>query len=623
MSDMSSPMLVRATIVASLALALAGCAQDVGLATEPIVGGTTGGDPAVVWLYNTSSGGLCTGTLIEPRVVLTAKHCVQQPGATAPSPPGQFYVGIGDQAGRGTTLRVQSVYTTPGVWTESSRGGLDGSLIGSDVAVMVLASGVTSVTPIPIRRESPSGLSGRTITATGFGQIPSGSAGRKYTAMGRVTGVSGNLIYVGALTCQGDSGGPMITEDRTVAGVVSFGSGGCGSGYGAYNAIHNYLDLIDLAIEEGGGCINDGAERCDGRDNDCDDAVDETCTPIGEPCGIDDECVGNTCRDTVAGRICTVGCDARRPSLGCSEGLHCARTGEFDCDGFCVPTRSTDERALDADCDSDDQCASRFCANPGDGRRRCLAPCAQDAGGCYAGDVCVAHPGACGGCVPAEIVSGLRHGLGEPCANDADCGSGICIEDAGSMYCSRSCDATSACPSAYHCRAVGMRGTMCVRGAVGGLGEACVDNADCRSGICASRGSQRWCTQICTETAPCPDAFDCVDVGPGSLCAPNTGLVGDDCATAADCISGICEDPGTGLICTRECGVDAPCGPGFECRLDMRGAPRCLPPRPPAPVSGGGCAVGSRESPAAWMWSVGLAVALGLRRRARRGGGAR
>ncbi len=414
-----------------------------------------------------------------------------------------------------------------------------------------------------------------------------------------IVNVAGNVIYMNPTICQGDSGGPLLTIDpEEVVGIASFGTGACGSGRNGHNVVYAFLEMVDDAIRASGVCVGDGEEVCDGEDNDCDDAVDEDCSRVGETCTDDSECVTLLCREIDGARICTQDCNPLRPFSSCPPSMFCATTA--GCDGQC---EFGEEGAgmNDETCDDATDCASLFCADPGDGRRRCLDPCMGDAGTCLAGDVCAAPPMACGGCVPAALVGEAR-GIGEPCEGPESCRSEICFTEESASYCSRDCTVDSDCGEAFHCRpATDASPGRCVRGERGGVGSGCVDNPDCGEGFfCAALGETRWCTSFCRETDECPPEFTCELVGEDtSICVPERGVVGAPCMGADECISGLCEPVGVeeALICSRECGGDAPCDPGFECRRSEDGSVAyCTRTLVPEVVESGGCATGGASA---------------------------
>jgi len=610
----------------ALAAGAPACAAEVGdqvgaTSAEIADGVYEPGYDGVVSVLNRTLGGLCTGTLIAPRVVLTAKHCVQEEGASAPASPDAFSIGIGPSALRPTaSYRVVTVRTTPGTYSEGLRG-----LTGIDIAVLTLERAVFGVEPYPIHRArlTRPEWDGAPVVVVGFGQIPAGDAGTKYRGSTETSGLGGDVIYSLAAICQGDSGGPMFNEAGEVIGVASFGNGACGTGYNGHNTISFALsiEMIDAALEEGNSCRNDGDEVCDGGDNDCNGQIDETCYPLGSVCTSSDQCQGTNCSPTAIGQICTQTCDPLRPYAGCPTAMYCAVDPAGGCQGFCVPGSGPAAEVAKpngAACGTNTECGSLVCADPGDGNRRCLDPCRGDAGMCPAGEACATIAGLCAVCVNQNQLA-IPRGLGESCTGDAACASMRCFDDLGARYCTRSCTTDANCPSSFHCR-----GDACVRGEREGTGATCAPlaNDDCREGtVCASESGRSWCTQInCADPmSACPSGFDCVPVGGASLCRPSVRLLGETCAADAECLSGLCRAG----ECTRTCSVDTPCGVGLECRRTPDGAGAfCERPAPPPAADDGGCSItrshDRRGAPLRLAFFGGLcALCLARRRRSR------
>jgi MYXO-CTERM domain-containing protein len=530
----------------------------------------------------------CSGTLIAPRLFLTAAHCVEAFNNEAKGKLIEVRFDIPrDNSG------YDKAYVAVDLTESKMHPGYKGKQnppITDDIAVVVLKKPFFGVAPMPfLRTKMDATWKGRKIFFMGYGRLSSSTqtpAPRKYSTSIPIIAVDADartnqpknntFAYEDKNTsvCQGDSGGPAfyrVNGVMTVLGVTSHGS--------AFNCVgpaysfrtDPYVSWIDAFFTKFSTC------KADADCGACGSCSSGKCSPKSiaatakhcKVCKSDADCAGGACVKVGTGFRCQQPCDgsgccpvgatcSKRsglksycvqntiacPPIVCKADTDCSK-GEFCNKGVCDIKLPDREKRLCQPCASTSDCGKDgYCDTP-DGRGgRCLQPC-DSSDLCPKGFKCTQVAAGLKFCKPENKV--CRY----PCTKDSDCSAGY---KCSSNYCKRPNGAQA--------------------------GEVCASDIPCATGLnCEEGDAGGRCVQYCgfppgSAGQPCIGGTRC---NAGLVCYPNplggSPVCLESCAGGQKCKGGG-QCLGFGInICT--CNSDAACGSGRTCNKVIQGFGAC------------------------------------------------
>ena len=514
------------------------CSSD--LVQSPIIGGTAvtdGSWPAVggIVLYPDS---MCSGTLISPRVVVTAAHCVKGENPTT------FVLGYDME--NGTEYAVQEAIYNP----DYDAGGYNDPGSG-DVAVLVLEERITGITPARLFTGDFTAFNDQSIVFVGYGKrdVYQPLYGKKYQVTLTIKDIDdyGFWNYTNQSnvknTCGGDSGGPGFVSyngEYYIGGFVSSGDEYC------------VQDGYNMRADSNAEWILSQVEKYDPGF-------------LGEP-----DCGNDICEYGEDSGNCAEDCPVVEPECGNDV----REDGETEAN--CADDCATGPDPIWTECGSQGECpAGQFCIQVSQNAYYCTISCddLELGGGCgYQDMACVALQDGGGACVPADIECGdglCEYGeTADSCQSDCaiDCGDLSyegCCDGTQAVYCNNGQFRRVECGPDYTCGWVVDGGSsyyFCTDGAAsadpsGTFPMSCEGYIfdSCGNGVCDNDETESSCPGDCKVVDSCGN--DKCDNGETVVTCP------EDCKVVDSCGNDKCDNGETVVTCPEDCTtVDEDCG---------------------------------------------------------------